>query len=139
MNFERLSGLLLGIVALATVAYLAKEIIAMRMTRPLRVGDLAEACKRAARAVAAHAGADAKPVNDHLIGEHGKVVAHAADEARPMRVRVGIERWAARSSTPDQGPIPIDAPIEVTAVEGSILIVEARILSSDNAEEGERV
>lgn len=137
MDLERLSGLLLGIVALATIAYLAKEIVGMRIRRPVRISDLADFCRRAGRAVAAHTGNEAKPVNDHLIGSQGKVVAHTTDETRPMRVRVGLELWYARPHTPAQTPFAIGTPIEVTAVEGSILVVEARILSEErNGDEG---
>lgn len=128
MDLERLSGLLLGIVALAAVAYFAKELIAIRVRRRIRIGDLAEAGKRALRAVAAHG--DAKPANDRLMAGHGKVVAHSANAARPMRVRVAGELWSARSRPPAQAQLPVGTPIEVKGIEGSILIVEARILSS---------
>jgi len=125
MDLERLSGLLLGIVALATVAYLAKEIIAIRVRRQFRLSDLIDASRRVARAVAGHAGSEAKPVNDHLIGSPGKVIAHSDDEDRPMRVRVGIELWFARSNAPEHAQLPVGTPIIVTAVEGTILTVEA--------------
>ena len=149
MDLERLSGLLLGIVALATIGYLAKEIIAMRMARPLRMTDLTAAGKRAtavgkraARAVAAHAASDGKPVNDHLIAQRGKVVAHTADANRPLRVRVGLELWFARAKVPPSASAPetlaVGTPVEVIAVEGSTLIVEARAPSNTEPPHEER-
>jgi membrane protein implicated in regulation of membrane protease activity len=123
MNLEFLSGLLLGIAALAAVAYIAKETIAVRLRRRIRIDDLVQACRRLVRGFAVHG--DAKPVNAQLIASLGKVVAHTADEARPMRVRVGLELWPARSHAPEPARLPVGTPIKVTGVAGPILIVES--------------
>ena len=40
---------------------------------------------------------EAKPVNEHLIGMAGEVIANTDDDDRPMKVRLGIELWPARA------------------------------------------
>lgn len=119
MNLDFLSGLLLTAVTLAVLVFLIKEIVGVRVsdqkkTRQYSVGGLGKLLGR-----------EAKPVNDHLIGSIGKVIAHSSDSARPMRVRLGLELWPARLDSTDEARLPVDASAKVTAVDGPVLVVVA--------------
>lgn len=117
MNLEFLSGLLLVLTVLGTAGYIVWELLGdRRSARPPDGG----AARTAARAAARRR--DAAPVNAHLIGTSGEVVSRSADEDRPMRVRLGPELWPARTAAPD-APFPAGTRIEVTAVDGPVLVV----------------
>jgi membrane-bound ClpP family serine protease len=111
MSLEFLSGLLLVLTVLGTAGYIVWE---------LR-GDLRPG--KSSNAGAAPRKRDAKPVNEHLIGATGEVVALSDDDDRPMKVRLGRELWPARATPADDTPFPAGTRIEVTAVNGPIVLV----------------
>jgi membrane protein implicated in regulation of membrane protease activity len=119
MSLDFLSGLLLTTVVLAMIAYIVKELAADR------AGDLKKAQRFLSDTLTKYVGNEAKPVNDHLIGSIGKVVAHSDVRARPMRVRLGLEFWSARTDRTEGRPLPVGASVKVTAVDGPILVVES--------------
>ena len=128
MSLDYLSGLLLMGVVLATVVYLVKEMLADR------VGDVKKLQRNLADTFARHVASETKPVNAHLIGALGKVVANSGEAGRPMRVRLGTELWSARSNSAEGGSLVIGTPIKVVAVEGTILDVEEAIDASESFE-----
>lgn len=119
MDLEFLSGLLLTTVTLAILVYVVWQIVADR------VGDLTKVRHSLAGLLTTHLGSDAKPVNDHLIGSTGTVISHSDDSTRPMKVRLGPELWPARLNSAEQDPLPVDTPVEVTAFDGPVVVVEA--------------
>jgi membrane-bound ClpP family serine protease len=121
MNFNFISGFLLSAVTLGIVAYVIKEIFADQTS------DFWKFPRLLADALTRRAGSEGKPVNAHLIASSGKVIAHSADDSRPMNVRVGVEHWAARLNSSDAAPLPVGTPVKVTAVDGHVLIVEATV------------
>lgn len=118
MSLNFLSGFLLTVALLAILGYAVKEVLADR------VGDFGQMWHRLRSAAAHHAGSEAKPVNDHLIGLPGTVVAHSDDVTRPMRVRLSHEFWPARSDATAQNQLPVGTPIKVIAVDGLTVVVE---------------
>jgi hypothetical protein len=145
MSLNFLSGLLLVVVALGAVAYVVYELFGDRLRerwneREGRNDETAGATPRAgtgaavglarslARLIEKHVGADAKPVNTHLVGAVGKVIAHSDNDERPMRVRLGIELWPARSAAASeaQARLPLGTAVEVRRVEGPVVLVTAR-------------
>ena len=110
---------MLTTVALAVIAYLIKEIVGDR------VGDLKNARSILANSASRYVVSEAKPVNEHLVGSIGKVIAHSGDSGRPMRVRVGLELWPARLQSGEDEALPVDTPVEVVAVDGPVLVVGA--------------
>ena len=119
MSMDFLSGFLLTAVGLAVVIFLIKEAFGGRLSG--RRG----ARRYLADVSARLSGAEAKPVNEHLIGLAGSVIAHSEDGARPMRVRLGAELWSARSDSTEKTRLPVGAPVEVVAVDGLVLVVRA--------------
>lgn len=115
MSLEFLSGLLLVLIVLGTLGYMAKELLADLHPR--------EARKQPSDPSSAQHKREAKPVNEHLIGTLGEVVANSEDDERPMRVRLGSELWPARAAGAGDPPFPVGTPIEVTAVQGPIVLV----------------
>ena len=125
MNLDFLSGLALTTVMLATLAYLIKEIVGDR------VGNLKNIRHYLAEAFAKYVSSEAKPVNNHLIGLIGKVIAHSSDSAHPLSVRLNLEFWPARLISAEDSLVAVGASVKVISVEGTILVVEA---SDDVAE-----
>jgi membrane protein implicated in regulation of membrane protease activity len=119
VDLDFLSGLLLTSVALTIVVYVVWEIVADR------VGDLTKVRHSLAELLKSHFRGDAKPVNDHLIGSVGTVISHSDDSTRPMKVRLGLELWPARPRSGEQNRLPVGTPVEVTAFDGPIVVVEA--------------
>ena len=105
-----LSGILLAAVVLFTLGFFIKEavgdhLVAMFTDRPER---------------------RSKGVNDHLVGAIGTVVEHAGDENAPLKVRVGIERWNAKTATDADVPLHVGTEVEVTAASALELTVIPR-------------
>ena len=119
MDLDFLSGLLLALVAFAILGYL---IVALMDTGDR---DLNKRRHDLWGALTKMVASDAKPINDHLIGATGKVIAHSDDTARPMRVRINAELWPARSSSAHSNPPAVGVSIKVAAVDGPVLVVEA--------------
>jgi membrane protein implicated in regulation of membrane protease activity len=117
MTLDFLSGLLLAAVAIAVLVYAITQIIGDRV-------DLTGQKTRVSSAIAQHLANDAKPVNDHLIGEEGKVIARSDGDVHPMKVRLALEIWPARRTSPDAAALPVDTPVRVVAVDGDALVVE---------------
>lgn len=115
MTLEFLSGLLLVLIVLGTLGYMAKELLADLRPRQAKENPSSPRPTQRRR--------ESKPVNEHLIGTTGEVVANSDDDERPMRVRLGSELWPARSGAAGDSPLPVGTPIEVTAVQGPILVV----------------
>lgn len=117
MNLDFLSGLLLATAGLAVVVLLIKEL----------VSEGAPGQKRARRYLAEVStrllGGKARPINDHLLGSLGTVIAHSSDGARPLRVRLGSELWPARLGSSEEGRLPIGSAVKVAAVDGAVLVV----------------
>ena len=125
MSLDFLSGLLLTAVALAVVVFLIKETFAERIAgrkKPRQV--LTDALDKVS-------GREAKPVNAHMIGAVGEVIAHSDDSSRPLTVRVGTERWPARGESTEDARLSIGAAVRVTAVDGPVLVVAATIDSTE--------
>jgi membrane protein implicated in regulation of membrane protease activity len=118
MSLDFLSGLLLSLTALAVVGYIIIALVGGQ-GRDLTTfrHDVSDALKRVVAT-------DAKPINDHLIGAAGDVVAHSKDPARPMRVRVNFELWSARLASTQGDPPAIGTSVKVAAVDGQDLVVE---------------
>ncbi|HUF71589.1 MAG TPA: NfeD family protein [Gammaproteobacteria bacterium] len=116
MSLEFLSGLLLVLTVLGTLAYMAREILTDLRPRKLPSNPSASAATQ-------QRGSDAKPVNEHLIGMIGEVVSNSDDDERPMKARLGSELWPARTDSPDETSFPVGTQIEVTAVRGPIVVV----------------
>jgi membrane protein implicated in regulation of membrane protease activity len=114
MNLEFLSGLLLLLTVLGTAGYIARELFYDRLRGQSPNGSSAPRPERRGRA--------AKPVNAHLVGTIGEVVGRSEDEDRPMRVRLGLELWPARTAAGD-APFVAGTRIEVTAVDGPVVVV----------------
>jgi membrane protein implicated in regulation of membrane protease activity len=125
MNLEFLSGLALVTVTLAVVIYVIKELIGDR------VGDLKKGNRKLAKAFRKYVSREAAPVNSHLIGSIGTVIAHSGDGDRPMRVRLGLELWPARMRAEANSLVAVGTSVEVTEVDGPVLVVVA---SGDVAE-----
>ena len=102
-----LSGLLLAAVVLVTLGLFIREL----------VGD------RLATGSKSRQESPAKAVNEYLVGETGTVVEHADDENAPLKVRIGIERWNARTANDSDSAPEVGTEIEVTAVDGLVLTV----------------
>ena len=119
MNLDFLSGLLLTTVTLAVLVFLIKEIVGVR------VSDQKKTRRYSVDGLGKLLGREAKPVNDHLIGSIGKVIAHSSDSARPVKVRLGLELWPARLDSTDEVDLPVGAAVKVTAVDGPVLVVVA--------------
>lgn len=116
---EFLSGLLLTIATLAILAYIVAAIVGSRDRNLKKVGhDLSDALTK-------YVGSEGKPVNQHMIGATGNVIAHSDDEARPLRVRINLEFWPARPSSADGGSLAVGSSVKVTAVDGPVLVVES--------------
>jgi len=119
MNLEFLSGLALTTVTFAALAYVIKELVGARVGDPKSVRHyLGEALEK-------YVSREAKPVNSHLIGLIGVVMAHSGDSARPMKVRLNLESWPARMHATADGLAPVGTSVKVTEVDGPILVVEA--------------
>ena len=104
------SGLLLAAVVLFIIGFFIRE----------TVGDGLVNVFKARRE------APVRAVNEYLVGATGTVVEHVDDDTAPLKVRIGIERWNARASTEDDGPLEVGAEVEVTAVSGLVLTVVPR-------------
>ena len=118
MNLEFVSGLALIVVVLGAVAYIVKEYF------DIQAGDLKNVPRRLIEAFEKHQSREAKPVNSHLIGVVGKVTAHSNDSDRPMRVRLNLESWPARSSPVADDLAQVGTSVKVTEVDGPVLVVE---------------
>ena len=119
MNLDFLSGLLLTAVTLAVLVFLIKETVVERISGQKKPQQyLADALARVS-------GGEAKPVNEHMIGTIGEVIAHSGDSSRPLTVRVSTERWPARRDSTEETPLPVGAAVRVIAVYGAVLVVEA--------------
>lgn len=70
--------------------------------------------------------APARAVNEYLVGATGTVVERLDDDNAPLKVRIGIERWNARTTTDDDVRLEVGAEVEVTAVSGLVLTVVRR-------------
>jgi len=125
MTLNFLSGLLLTTAVLAIAAYVIKEMVVDRL------GDVKNIRTYFSGILERYLRSEAKPVNDHLIGSIGKVVAHSDDSARPMKVRLGMELWPARLNS--TGQLGVDTVVKVAAVDGPVLVVEARVEGRDTA------
>lgn len=119
MNLEFLSGFALVAVTLGILVYIVKEFF------DIRAGDLKNVRQYFVKAFAGTQSREAKPVNSHLIGVIGKVTAHSGDSDRPMRVRLNLESWPARSGSTTEELAPVGASVKVTEVDGPVLVVEA--------------
>ncbi len=119
MNLEFLSGLALTVVALVALAYLIKEIVGDR------IGDLRNVRRYVREASEKYVSSEAKPVNSHLVGSIGKVMAHTDDGARPMNVRLNLEFWPARMKSTADCLAPVGTSVNVVEVDGPVLVVEA--------------
>lgn len=117
MTLDFLSGLLLAAVVAAIVYFVGKELLG-----DARPGN-GSARQRLTHALDRLSGGEAKPVNEHLIGSVGKVVSHSADSTRPLRVRLGVESWAARLELNEDDPLPVGDAVKVVAVDGVVVIV----------------
>lgn len=118
MNLEFLSGLLLVSALLATLGYIVKEVCS-----DFRPGKLSNSLRGAFTGPRKH---EAKPVNEHLIGAIGKVVANSDDDDRPMKVRLGLELWPARTDSARESRFPVGTCIEVTTVREPLVIVRQK-------------
>jgi len=119
MSLDFVSGLLLAMLTLAVLAYAAKQLLGdyfIRLEKPK---------EQVAEALAKHLGGEAKPVNDHLIGSTGKVIAISDDSTAPMRVRLALEIWPARLASAKTTQLSVGTAIKVTYVDGPVLIVES--------------
>ncbi len=125
MILEFLIGLAMLTVALAALGYIIWGLIGFQ------VGDLASIRRNLAKAFDRFSLSEAKPVNEHLIGSIGKVVAHFGDSDRPMRVRLNLESWPARLNSTAGSHVAVGTLVKVIEVDGPILVVEA----SDDAAE----
>lgn len=119
MSLDFVSGLLLATVTLAALFFLIKEIVGERFP------DHKKTQRYLADVSAKLFGAEAKPVNEHLIGSTGKVIAHSDDSGRPLRVRLGPELWAARLESTEGARLPVGTAVKVMAVDGAVLVVAA--------------
>lgn len=118
MNLQLFSGLLLVLAVLGVLGYIAKELFP-----DFRPGKLSMSLWVA---LAEHLKQEAKPVNEHLIGRIGEVIANSENDDRPMRVRLGPELWPARADSPRQSRFPVGTCIEVTAVHEPLVIVRPK-------------
>lgn len=130
MVLDLLSGLLLTVVVIGAIAYVVREMLSDRAP------DLGKAKQGLADAVSKYAGGDAKPVNEHLIGSTGQVVALTGDADRPMSVRLGLELWPARLREAGASPLPVGASVRVASVEGPMVVVDADGGANADAEAG---
>jgi len=121
MNLDFLSGLLLATVTLAVVIFLIREVVSVRGS------DQKKTEQSSVDGFGKFLGREAKPVNDHLIGSIGKVIAESSDSTRPIRVRLGAELWPARPDSADQAQLSVGTDVKVAAVDGPILVVVAAI------------
>jgi membrane protein implicated in regulation of membrane protease activity len=119
MNLDFLSGLLLTAAALAVLVFLFKETVVER------ISGQKKAQRYLGDALAKVLGGEAKPVNAHMIGAIGEVIESSGDSARPMRVRVGTERWPARLVSTEDIRLAVGTAIKVIAIDGAVLVVEA--------------
>ena len=108
---DLLSGILLAAVTLFAVGFLIKEtigdkLVAMLKERPERTPP--------------------KAVNEYLIGSAGTIVENTGGDDAPMKVKIGIERWNAKPASADNDSLQVGTEIEVTAIDGLVLIVTAR-------------
>jgi membrane protein implicated in regulation of membrane protease activity len=115
MSLEFLSGLLLVSAVLAIVGYIVKELFPRD-----RVGELSKSMQGALKRQRER---EAKPVNEHLVGMTGEVIANTEDDDRPMKVRLGIELWPARADSPEESRFPVGTSVEVSAVDEPLVIV----------------
>ncbi len=105
-----LSGLLLAAVLLVILGLFIRELVADRLATGFK----------------SHKERPAKAVNDHLVGAAGMVVDHIGDENAPLKVRIGIERWNARTANDSDSAPEVGTEVEVTAVDGLVLTVVPR-------------
>ena len=119
MSFEFISGLALVVVTLGVLIYIVKEFF------DIRLGDLRRVRQRVVQAYSTASPREAKPVNSHLIGVIGQVVGHSGDSDRPMRVRLNFESWPARPGPTAVALPAVGSSVEVTEVDGAVLVVEA--------------
>ena len=105
-----LSGLLLAAVVLVILGLFMRELVADRLATGFK--------SRRER--------PAKAVNEYLVGTTGTVVDHAGDENAPLKVRIGIERWNAKTGTDSDSAPEVGTEVEVTAVDGLVLTVVPR-------------
>lgn len=116
---EFLSGLLLTLATLAILGYLVAGLIGSRDR------DFKKVRHDLSGALTKYVGSEAKPINQHMVGSTGEVVAHSDEDSRPMRVRIGLEFWPARSKSAEESPLAVGTAVKVAAVDGPVLIVEA--------------
>jgi len=119
MNLEFFTGLALISFALAALAYIVAGLVGFR------INDLTRVRHYFANAFQQVAPSETKSVNAHLVGLIGKVIAHSADTARPMRVRLNLESWPARLNSTADSAFSVGAAVKVTKVDGPVLVVEA--------------
>ena len=105
-----LSGLLLATVVLVILGLFIRELVADR----LATGSTARQER------------PAKPVNQYLVGATGTVVDHVGDENAPLKVRIGIERWNAKTANDSDSAPEVGTEVEITAVDGLVLTVVRR-------------
>jgi len=117
MSLEFLSGLLLALTVLGLLGFIAKELFWDAPPEDPSAEPRDTAVRRRKR--------EAKPVNEHLVGASGEVVASSDDEERPMKVRLGLELWPARAASSHEIRFPVGTQIEVTAVQGPVVIVRS--------------
>jgi membrane protein implicated in regulation of membrane protease activity len=108
MSLDLFSGLVLAAVLLFGIGYVAKQLLGHSVASFL-----------------AEYRAQPEPHADrHLVGAVGRVVDDGERSGR-MRVRVGMESWNARLRSSD-GVLPVGTEVEVKAVDGRVLEVEAK-------------
>jgi membrane protein implicated in regulation of membrane protease activity len=64
------------------------------------------------------------PVEDALVGSIGNIIEVSGDGDSALRIRIGVEIWKARLQSSDGMP-SVGAEVRVTAVDGTVLHVEA--------------
>lgn len=112
MSLDLLSGLILAAVVLFGMGYVAKQLL----------GDSVE------KFLVEYRKEPTPHADRHLVGAVGRVVDDGERSGR-MRVRVGMESWNARLRASD-GVLPVGTEVEIKAVDGRVLEVEAKTAES---------
>ena len=107
---EFVSGLLLAAVVLVTIGLFVRELVGDRLVAGFRF--------RQER--------PSKAVNEHLVGATGIVIEHSGDDEAPLKIRIGIERWNARTANNSDNAPEVGTEVVVTAVVGLVLTVVAQ-------------
>lgn len=117
MDLDFLSGLLLTLAVVAILVYLIRALL------PGGFGELRKVPHNVGDTLTRYVGSQTKPVNAHLVGAVGTVVAHSGEPTRPMKIRLGLELWPARLSSGAEDPLPLGTRVGVVSVDGPVMIV----------------